>query len=347
MTRVEHGRCKSGSRWFWYAAVLDYDYPRCEDAVCVPGLHPHEYGWEETEDLALKVMAETVARLGGEVRKGAYRGNAPGSARAASAALKRVNAARRRARPPKQGVSEAAPVEYLYEPWSWSDYDNPPYETHKGIREIPVVKKTARRIYYDNSSSWDREDGVVTLGYISREEFETDARCRADCPRDILAGLMCATHSRDFPHGAHFGTDDWYLLRCYDRGRHGRTSDCGGPSCPLDVPGRKCTEHGYTWEHCPHRSNPGACQHGYPADAARLPDGSEHYGGGTVYATREAAEEDLHRWEREQEAKRKEREPELKQLRREMADAHPDRGGTNEGFMAARQRYERALRKAS
>ena len=37
----------------------------------------------------------------------------------------------------------------------------------------------------------------------------------------------------------------------------------------------------------------------------------------------------------------------MKQLRRQMADAHPDRGGTNEGFMAARRRYEQAIRRTS
>jgi hypothetical protein len=31
--------------------------------------------------------------------------------------------------------------------------------------------------------------------------------------------------------------------------------------------------------------------------------------------------------------------PELKQA---MADAHPDRGGTDEAFIAARQRYQKA-----
>jgi len=35
-------------------------------------------------------------------------------------------------RPPKRGISEADRAEYLYEPWYWTDYDNPPYETHKG-----------------------------------------------------------------------------------------------------------------------------------------------------------------------------------------------------------------------
>jgi hypothetical protein len=36
-----------------------------------------------------------------------------------------------------------------------------------------------------------------------------------------------------------------------------------------------------------------------------------------------------------------------KQLRRVMANAHPDRGGTSEEFIAARKRYEQAVRRAS
>lgn len=38
--------------------------------------------------------------------------------------------------------------------------------------------------------------------------------------------------------------------------------------------------------------------------------------------------------------------PSLPELRKAMADAHPDRGGTDAEFIAARQRYERALRTA-
>lgn len=34
--------------------------------------------------------------------------------------------------------------------------------------------------------------------------------------------------------------------------------------------------------------------------------------------------------------------PSLSELRQAMADAHPDRGGTDEAFIAARARYERA-----
>lgn len=73
-------------------------------------------------------------------------------------------------------------------------------------------------------------------------------------------------------------------------------------------------------------------------DAARLArDGEAHMLGegwpadfrNTFYATREAAEATAH--------------SDITQLRRQMASVHPDRGGTNEQFMAARKRYERAL----
>lgn len=37
--------------------------------------------------------------------------------------------------------------------------------------------------------------------------------------------------------------------------------------------------------------------------------------------------------------------PSLAELRKEMAAAHPDRGGTDEAFIAARQRYEQALKR--
>lgn len=40
-------------------------------------------------------------------------------------------------------------------------------------------------------------------------------------------------------------------------------------------------------------------------------------------------------------------EPTLKELRRAAADAHPDRGGAHEAFLAAQARYETAKRRAS
>ena len=335
------GRCKSGKRWFWIAAEMDYDRAhKCDDPVCIYG-GPHEYGWEDSEELALKAMTEAVTRLGGEVRKGCYQGNAPGRASEASGALKRINAARRRARPPKPGATGTTLLEYLYEPWSWTnDYG----ETSKGINEIPIVKKTAKRIYYDNSDSWDRSEGVITLGYISREDFETDTRCRETCVRDIPAGLVCGPHGRDFAHCIHWGVP-WA-----DQEPRCRRPDGCGERCPLDTPGKVCAAHRYiTWDHCPHGHNTGGCYHGSAAGVGDLP-GRHYRDGGTVYATRQAAEDDLYAREREQERKQQERErqePEIKRLRMAMANVHPDRGGTNEQFIAARERYEQALRRTA
>jgi hypothetical protein len=339
VTWIIHGRCRSGSRWFWIAAGFDGgEVHKCDDPVCIYG-GPHNCGWEDTEDLALKSMGEAVARLGGEVRRGCYRGNAPGSAGEASSALKRINAAKRAVRPPS-GKADAGVVEYLYEPWSWSDYDDYPYETHKGISRIPIVKKTAKRIYYDKTDSWDRHDGVVTLGYIDREEFETDTRCRDTCAVNVTV-TRCSKHRLSYPHCEHVHAFSGRWKARYEAHRE----NC--PDCPLDTTPVECAKHGYAWEHCPHGHAHGNCWHGTAAGVAHLSSSSEHHGGGSVHATREAAEEHLYSWEREQERKRQEGEPELKRLRMAMADAHPDRGGTNEDFIAARERYEQALRRAS
>jgi len=63
----------------------------------------------------------------------------------------------------------------------------------------------------------------------------------------------------------------------------------------------------------------------------------------TLYATREAAEEALGLNRQNVAADG----PDLQRLRRAMADAHPDRGGSAEEFTAARARYEQARREAS
>ena len=333
---IAFGRCRSGKRWFWYASARSYGHnePHCDDPACSPGLTGHDYGWEDTEQAALDAMHAAASRLAGKPW-----GRGIGRPTWAAEMLKQINAAKRRTRPPKQGAAEAAPVEYLYEPWSWyDDY----CETHKGINEIPIVKKTARRIYYDNSDSWDRTAGTVTLGYLSREEFETDTRCHDSCPRAVPAGLVCAPHGRNFRHCIHWGAD-WSdkRPRCL-----GVPPGCGD-DCPVNTQGFQCARHGYMWEHCPHGRSQGDCYHGTAAGEARLPGRSSYHREGTVYATRQAAEEYLYRREREQERKRKGAEPELRRLRMAMADAHPDRGGTNEEFIAARERYERAQRQAS
>ena len=208
-------------------------------------------------------------------------------------ALKRISAAGRKGRPQKPGAHDAARVEFLYVPCARVRYHGYSAETRRWVQEVPIVKKTAKLIYY-TSDSWDRSEVVVSPGCISREQFETDTRCHDNCPRDIAAGLV---------------------------------------------------GHGYRCEHCPHGED--RC-HGYPAGVIPVP-GDRHRPGLTgriFFATREAAEDDLYRGERERAEQAALEAPAIKELRRAMADAHPDRGGTAEQFIQARRQYQTALRSA-
>ena len=115
-----------------------------------------------------------------------------------------------------------------------------------------------------------------------------------------------------------------------------------GEDCPADTRGWRCAQHGYTWEHCPHGED--RCRHGYPAGVIPVP-GDHHRPGPArrlFFATREAAEADLYRGERGRAEPAAREAPSIKELRRAMADAHPDRGGTAEQFMAAGRRYQTA-----
>jgi hypothetical protein len=161
-------------------------------------------------------------------------------------ALKRLSAARRRARTAKSGGNDAASVGYLYVPCVRTPDTDDLAEARRWVQEVPIVKKTAKWIYY-TSDTWDRGEAIVSPGRISREDFETDTRCRG-------------------PAGRQF------------------------------------------------------------------------------FATREAAEADLAHRERERVERAAREAPPIKDLRRAMADAHPDRGGTAERFIEARHRYETALR---
>lgn len=325
---ITRGRCRSGRRWFWFAAELYADVPhKCDDPICVYG-GPHEHGWEDAEESALAAMRTAVISLGGEPAPVDWRGRPDRQvgAGSAAAALKRINAARRRARPPKPGASAAAPVEHLYQPWSWTDDYG---ETRRGITEIPIVRKTAKRIYYDATDSWDRHEGTVTLGYVSREELEADNRCRAACQRDIPAGPVCVAHGRDFAHCVHWGDGDWWQRR-----QCARDGGCGA-DCWHRAPGLKCSEHGYTWDHCPH-GREGDCWHGNAPGEINAPSSRRNLGG-RFFTTREAAEAEL------QGPDRGLPEADLRVLRKAMADAHPDRGGTRETFTAAHERYQEAL----
>lgn len=179
-------------------------------------------------------------------------------------ALRRLGAARRNTQPQKPPADGAATTEFLYVPCTCDN--GGAGETRRWVQEVPIVRKTARLIYY-TSDSWDRREAVVSPGCISREQFDADTRGRKE-------GLR----------------------------RHGY------PAGVIPIPGHLRTEA-----------------------AGRL-----------FFATREAAERALRDGERE----RAGRQAGLKELRRVMADAHPDRGGTADQFIQARGRYQSALKQA-
>jgi hypothetical protein len=181
-----------------------------------------------------------------------------------AAALRRIGAAMRKARPPESAADDAPPAEYLYVPCARVRYHGLPAETRRWVQEVPVVRKTAKWIYY-TSDTWDRVEAVVSPGCISRQEFETDTRCR---------------------------------------------------------------------------------RHGYPAGVIPVPGARPGSAGRLFFATRQAAEYHLYRGEHERAGQAARDASRVKALRRAMADAHPDRGGTAEQFIEARHRYQTALRSA-
>jgi hypothetical protein len=158
----------------------------------------------------------------------------------------------------------AIPAGYLYVACVGAGYHGGRAGTRRWVQAVPIVRKTAKLIFYA-SDSWDRREAVVSPGCISREQFE-------------VAGV-------------------------------------------IPVPGRR----------------PGS------GPAGRL-----------FFASRQAAEAALFHGQGQQAERGRPqappiREPRLgklglRELRRAMADAHPDRGGSAEQFIEARRQYELALR---
>jgi hypothetical protein len=113
--------------------------------------------------------------------------------------------------------------------------------------------------------------------------------------------------------------------------------------CLADTRGVRCAQHGYTWQHCPHGED--RCRHEYPAGVIPIPGDRYRRGpaGRLFFATREAAEDHLYRGECERAGQAAPQALLIKELRRAMADAHPDRGGTVGQFIRARRRYQTAL----
>ena len=178
--------------------------------------------------------------------------------------LKQIGVAARKALPQKPCAHGYIPIEYLYVPCVRIRCHGCSAQTRRWVQEVPVVRKTAKLIYY-TSDSWNGREAVVSPGCISREEFESDTRRR---------------------------------------------------------------------------------HHGYPAGVIPIPGNRQRarQSAWLFFATREAAEYYLYRGERERAEHAAPETGFIKELRRAMADAHPDRGGTTEQFIQARRQYQEALR---
>ena len=173
---------------------------------------------------------------------------------AGAAALRRIGATIRGARPPESGAADATLTGYLYVPCARVRYHGSSAETHRWVQEVPIVRKTARWIYY-TSDSWDRAGAVVSPGRIGCREFHR-------------AGV-------------------------------------------IPIPGARSGSAGQLF-----------------------------------FATRQAAERHLYRGERERPGRVARDASRIRELRRAMAAAHPDRGGTAELFIEAQRRYQTALQSA-
>jgi hypothetical protein len=114
---------------------------------------------------------------------------------AGAAAPKRAAAAGRNARPRQPGAGDAAPAGYLYVPCARIRCLGYPAQARRWVQQVPIVKKTAKWIYYA-SDSWDRREAVISPGRISREQFETDTRCGEDSEHCPHRDDRCRTATR-------------------------------------------------------------------------------------------------------------------------------------------------------
>jgi hypothetical protein len=194
MSSFYYGRCRSGRRWFW--------------AVSSHGLHEVDaYGWEDTEAAALDA-AHAAIELAADGRKASTSFfNA-----VASLKLKAINAAKRTARPASAN-KDSKLTEYLFASYY---YDSEMTDGYRVFMRFPIVKKTAKRVYYSNAK--ERVDelsgepepqyfGVHRLdetkvGFVDRHKLEADGEVRnrgrhwSDYDYHLYASLEALRNSR-------------------------------------------------------------------------------------------------------------------------------------------------------
>lgn len=143
------GRTRSGKRWFWAATDMD---------------GPEEHGYTDTEAEAIAAYRAAAERIAGtrDTSGSIYAGHAAGK-------LKRLNAARRAAKPAPD-TRDARTVEHLYFVYD-TDELNGRTAYHVGTAQI--IKKTPKRIYFRYENGVTRSKQEATR-FLDREVLERD-----------------------------------------------------------------------------------------------------------------------------------------------------------------------------
>ena len=149
---INYGRCRSGQRWFWSAVV------------CFRAEQKKRYGWEDSEAVAEAAARAAVIELAGDGYALAVQRHGW-----ASAELREINKAKRAARPAPD-TADARATEYLFA----EHYYDPEMGGPRvwSIRAFPIVRKTAKRIYY--KQKWLEWIPEIDAPDISRQDSQSD-----------------------------------------------------------------------------------------------------------------------------------------------------------------------------
>lgn len=148
--QIVWGRCRDARRWFWYAHIIG---------------GPDAHGWAPNRDTAgRRANAAAVKLAAGQYANIRIHDEAAEIKLAAVKAAKRSDAQAESGR--RSATSDEAANLYAIEP-GYYDHGGRRW-VHSKVVRLPIVKKTARRIYYLRSS----EPGEFEQGYIDRQHFE-------------------------------------------------------------------------------------------------------------------------------------------------------------------------------
>jgi hypothetical protein len=162
------GRCRSGKRWFWAAGVY---FSSTSEGVYFSSTSETRSGWTDNEEQAMAAAIAAVRACKTELPM-----IAAVSHGVASDELKKLNEAKRRARPAPD-TSDTHAVEYLF------GYSH--IRDDRCLYRFRITRKTAKRIFYIRPGERLDESGdpdpypfsyraPEKVGYVNRQKLERD-----------------------------------------------------------------------------------------------------------------------------------------------------------------------------